>query len=141
MLVSQVLAAKGDAVFTIPPNATLEAAASLLFSRGVGSLVVLEEGRVVGILSERDVVRAAATEGAGALAREVRAFMTGDVVYARPSETVDDLLSRMTDRRIRHLPVCVEGRIQGLVSIGDLVKSKIAEAEAEAQNLRAYIAS
>ncbi len=141
MLVSQVLAAKGDVVFSLSPHETLEAAASMLFARGVGSLVVLESGKVAGILSERDVVRAVAQQGAGALKQAVSGFMTRDVIFARPSEKVDDLLSQMTDRRIRHLPVCAEGRLLGLVSIGDLVKTKIAETEAEAEHLRAYIAS
>ncbi len=141
MLVSQVLGAKGDAVFTITPQETLEAVASLLFARGVGSLVVMEEGEVAGIVSERDVVRGVAQEGVLALKRPVSAFMTRDVLLASPSENVDDLLSRMTDRRIRHLPVCQDHRLVGLVSIGDLVKTKISETVAEAEHLRAYIAS
>jgi CBS domain-containing protein len=141
MLVSQVLAAKGDRVFTAAPGETLEAAASLLFSRGIGSLVVMDEGEVAGIISERDIVRGLAQEGAEALRRPVSAFMSQDVVFALPSESVDDLLTRMTDRRIRHLPVCEDRALLGLVSIGDLVKTKIAESEAEAEHLRAYIAS
>lgn len=141
MLVSQVLGAKGDAVFTITPQETLEAVASLLFARGVGSLVVMEGGEVAGIVSERDVVRGVAQEGVLALKRPVSAFMTRDVLLASPSENVDDLLSRMTDRRIRHLPVCHDHKLVGLVSIGDLVKTKISETVAEAEHLRAYIAS
>lgn len=141
MLVAQVLAAKGDAVFTISPAETLEAVASLLFARRVGSLVVMADGEVSGIVSERDVVRLIAQEGEPALHRPVSAFMSRDVVFAAPSESVDDLLSRMTDRRIRHLPVCQDRQLLGIVSIGDLVKSKIAETVAEAEHLRAYIAS
>jgi CBS domain-containing protein len=141
MLVSQVLAAKGDHVFTAAPGETLEAAASLLFSRGIGSLVVMDEGEVAGIVSERDIVRGVAEEGAPALKRPVSAFMSREVVFAAPTESVDDLLTRMTDRRIRHLPVCEDRILLGIVSIGDLVKTKIAESEAEAENLRAYIAS
>jgi CBS domain-containing protein len=141
MLVSQVLGAKGDAVFTTTPHETLEAVASLLFARGVGSLVVMDEGKVAGIVSERDVVRGVAQEGVLALKRPVSAFMTRDVLLASPSENVDDLLSRMTDRRIRHLPVCQDHKLVGLVSIGDLVKTKISETVAEAEHLRAYIAS
>lgn len=141
MLVSQVLGAKGDAVFTTTPQETLEAVASLLFARGVGSLVVMEGGEVAGIVSERDVVRGVAQEGVLALKRPVSAFMTRDVLLASPSESVDDLLSRMTDRRIRHLPVCHDHKLVGLVSIGDLVKTKISETIAEAEHLRAYIAS
>jgi CBS domain-containing protein len=101
----------------------------------------MEDGEVAGIISERDIVRGLAQEGAEALRRPVSAFMSRDVVFALPSETVDDLLTRMTDRRIRHLPVCEDRTLLGLVSIGDLVKTKIAESEAEAEHLRAYIAS
>ena len=115
--------------------------ASLLHGRGVGALVVLEAERVVGIVSERDVVRALADQGEGALTRPIADFMTANVLYADPGETVDFLLGRMTDRRIRHLPVCKGERLLGIVSIGDLVKWKISEVEAEADGLKAYIAA
>ncbi len=141
MLVSQILKAKGDLVFTISPNETVQAAAALLHGRRVGALVVLDaEDSVVGIVSERDLVRVIAQEGQQGLARPVSACMTQDVLFAEPQETVEDLLSRMTDRRVRHLPVVRSGRLVGLVSIGDLVKAKIAEAEAEAEGLKSYIA-
>lgn len=141
MLVSQVLSAKGVKVLTASPDQTLEAIASILWSRRIGALVVTEDEAVVGIVSERDLVRAVAEEGEAGLSRKVREAMTRDVVLATPSDSVDDMLSRMTDRRIRHLPVCEQRRLIGIVSIGDLVKAKIEETEAEAQNLRAYIAS
>ncbi len=142
MLVSQILKTKGDMVFTATPHETVGAAAALLHSRRVGALVVLDaKDGVAGILSERDVVRAVAEGGAPALARPVRDFMSSNVVFAEPGESVDALLSRMTDRRIRHLPVCRGERLVGIVSIGDLVKYKIAETEAEAQNLKDYIAA
>jgi len=143
MLVSQILKSKGDMVFTITPNETVAAAAGLLHARRVGAMVVMDaKDQVAGILSERDVVRAVSDGGGqGALSRPVSEFMTKEVVFADPSESVDALLSRMTDRRIRHLPVCKDGRLLGIVSIGDLVKSKIAEAEAEAQHLKDYIAA
>jgi CBS domain-containing protein len=95
---------------------------------------------VVGIVSERDVVRVLAEEGASALSRPVESCMTQDVIFAEPGEVVDQLLTRMTDRRIRHLPVLSGGRLVGIVSIGDLVKTKIAEVEAESGALKAYIA-
>ncbi len=141
MLVSQVLAAKGDRVFTASPGDTLEVVASLLFARGVGSLVIMEGGEVVGIVSERDIVRGVAQEGMEALRHPVSTFMNQDVVLAAPTESVDDLLARMTDQRIRHLPVCQDHALLGIVSIGDLVKTRIAESDAEAEHLRAYIAS
>ncbi len=141
MLVSQILRTKGDTVFTTGPDETVGAVARLLHSRRVGALVVLGADRVVGIVSERDIVRAVAEGGAGALDRPISEFMTADVLFAEPGETVDFLLGRMTDRRIRHLPVCKTERLLGIVSIGDLVKWKISEVEAEADGLKAYIAA
>ena len=141
MLVSQILRTKGDSVFTAKPAETVGEVAALLNSRRVGALVVLDAERVVGIVSERDVVRAVAEGGADALNKPVSSCMTANVLYADPGETVDSLLSRMTDRRIRHLPVCKNERLVGIVSIGDLVKSKISEVEAEADGLKAYIAA
>ncbi|HSV03493.1 MAG TPA: CBS domain-containing protein [Phenylobacterium sp.] len=141
MLVSQILKSKGDLVFTVAPGETLASAAALLHTRRVGALVVLEAEQVVGIISERDLVRAVALSGAAALATPVSRHMTKDVLFAEPGETVDSLMGRMTDRRIRHLPVCKAERLVGLVSIGDLVKAKISEVEAEADGLKAYIAA
>lgn len=141
MLVSQILRTKGDAVFTISPAETVGVVAKLLHEKGVGALVVMEGDKVAGIVSERDIVRAIAGHGAGVLARPVSDFMTANVLFAEPGETVDSLLSRMTDRRIRHLPVCKAQRLVGIVSIGDLVKWKISEVEAEADGLKAYIAA
>jgi CBS domain-containing protein len=117
------------------------AVAGLLHSRRVGALVVLEAEQVVGIVSERDVVRAFAEGGASAFKQPISSCMTADVLFADPGETVDSLLGRMTDRRIRHLPVCKDKRLVGIVSIGDLVKWKISEVEAEADGLKAYIAA
>lgn len=141
MLVSQILKAKGDLVFTVGPSETIEAVAQLLHARRVGALVVMEAEQVVGIVSERDLVRAITADGGGALTTPVARYMTKDVQFAEPGETIDALLGRMTDRRIRHLPVCRNERLVGLVSIGDLVKAKISEVEAEAGELKAYIAT
>ena len=140
MLISEVLKAKGDLVFTAPPLETVAAVAAMLFARRVGALVVVEgERQVVGIATERDIVRVVAEQGAAGLSRPISDSMTTDVIFAEPWETVDALLERMTDRRFRHLPVCQDGRLVGIVSIGDLVKTKIAETTAEAEGLRAYI--
>ena len=141
MLVSQILKDKGDLVFTAGPAETVGAVAALLHSRRVGAMVVVDGDTVVGIVSERDIVRMVAEEGGGALARPIHICMTRDVVFATLAETVDSLLSRMTDRRIRHLPVMRDGRLAGIISIGDLVKHKIDEVEAEANGLKAYIAA
>jgi len=141
MLVSQILRNKGDSVFTIKPGELVGAVAQLLHTRKVGALVVLEAEKVAGIVSERDIVRAVASHGAGALNKPVAEFMTTNVLYAEPGDTIDSALARMTDRRIRHLPICKNERLVGIVSIGDLVKWKISEVEAEADGLKAYIAA
>jgi CBS domain-containing protein len=142
MLVTQILKSKGDLVFTVSPDETVASAVNLLNSRRVGAMVVLDrDDKVAGIFSERDVVRVLAEQGASALERSVSDCMTRDVIFADPGETVDRLLGRMTDRRVRHLPVCKNGRLMGIVSIGDLVKVKIAEVEEEAQHLKEYIAT
>lgn len=142
MFLSQVLKSKGDLVFTAQPGDTIAAVAALLHARHVGSMVVVDDTHsVIGIVSERDIVRLVAEAGGEGLTRPVSACMTRDVIFADPEETVDVLLERMTHRRIRHLPVCRDGKLIGLISIGDLVKSKIAETMAEAEGLRAYIAA
>jgi CBS domain-containing protein len=142
MLVSQILKDKGDMVFTASPSDSVAALAALLQARRVGAMVVLNEAKdVVGIVSERDIVRVVAEKGAEGLTLPVAECMTREVVFAEPQETVDSLLERMTDRRIRHLPVLRSGRLVGIISIGDLVKSKIAETVAEAETLKAYISA
>lgn len=142
MLISQILRGKGEDVFTATPTQTVMEVARELAERRIGAVVVTEGDRkVVGIVSERDIVRVLAQSGPAALDSPVAEHMTRDVIFAHKGETVDALLGRMTDRRIRHLPVCVDGRLIGIVSIGDLVKSKIAEVEAEAAGLKTYIAA
>ena len=142
MLVSNILKDKGDMVFTASPDDTVAAVANMLHTRRVGAMVVVVGDReVAGIVSERDIVRMVVEHGIAALELKVSGCMTRDVIFAEPTETVDSLLGRMTDRRIRHLPVCVDHRLVGIISIGDLVKSKIAETVAEAEGLRAYISA
>jgi CBS domain-containing protein len=142
MLVCQILKSKGDSVFTAGPNETVGAAAALLHTCKVGAMVILDpQDHVIGIISERDIVRVVAERGHACMSHEISSCMSKDVIFASPNEPVDALLTRMTDRRIRHLPVVKAGRLVGIVSIGDLVKSKIAETEAEAENLKAYISA
>jgi CBS domain-containing protein len=142
MLIGNVLRDKGAEVFTITETLSLEDAAKELHHRRVGCVVVVDlGGEVAGILSERDIVREVARFGPERLRDPVSAAMTRSVIWAEPDETVDAGLARMTDRRIRHLPVMVDGRLVGLVSIGDLVKRRIEAVEVEAASLRAYIAS
>jgi CBS domain-containing protein len=104
-------------------------------------MVIMDGDRLAGIVSERDIVRAVAEEGASSLQRPISTIMTKEVHLAALDEKVDSLLEKMTDRRIRHLPVWDSGKLLGIVSIGDLVKSKISEVEAEADGLKAYIAA
>ena len=139
MLIAEILKDKGGAVFTAAPADDLNSTVQALDEKRVGALVICEGDRVVGILSERDLVRAVARHGQHALGRPVADYMTQDVIFAEPTETVTILMERMTDRRIRHLPVLDKGRLVGVVSIGDLVKSKIAEATFEAESMKAYI--
>ena len=142
MLVSQILKEKGDLVFTAAPSDSVAAVAALLVARKVGAMVVLDERHeVAGIVSERDIVRVVAEMGADGLGQPISACMTKDVLFALPNETVDELMGRMTDRRVRHLPVLRDGRLVGIVSIGDLVKRKIEETVAEAETLKAYISA
>jgi CBS domain-containing protein len=141
MLVAEILKDKGDAVYAIGPDLTVSEACSELDRLRVGALMVCKNDKVVGVLSERDVVKAVARDGQAALKQPVSAVMTSEVVFAAPGETVAILMGRMTDRRIRHLPVLRDGRLAGVISIGDVVKCQIAEATQEAESLRTYIAA
>lgn len=140
MLVAEIIRNKGEAVYSVAPDLTLAEACQELERRRVGALIVCDGDRVVGILSERDVVRAVAGSGSAALDDRVSAHMTSKVVFAEPAESVAVLMERMTDRRIRHLPVMRESRLAGVVSIGDVVKCHIEETMREAESLRTYIA-
>lgn len=142
MLIAHVLQDKGATVHTLAADATLHEAAEELNKRKVGALVVMDGGSVViGVFSERDVVRELARGGVDALSAKVATAMSRQVVTAELKETVDEGLARMTDRRIRHLPVLEGGKLVGIVSIGDLVKHRIAAVEAESAALQTYIAS
>lgn len=141
MLVAEILKSKGGEVFSIPPAMAMAQVCAELDSRKVGALIVCDGDRVAGVISERDVVRALARDGANALERPVSDYMTREVVFAEPTDTVAILMARMTDRRIRHLPVLKESRLAGVISIGDVVKCQIAEAKEEAEQLRTYIAA
>lgn len=142
MTVSSILKAKGNAVHTALRSQSLAETAKSLSEQKVGAAVVLSEsGAVAGILSERDIVAAIAAHGSNALQQSVADFMTRDIVTCRRADTVEYLMGQMTDRRIRHIPVVEGGELLGLVSIGDLVKERIASAEMEAHAMRDYIAA
>ena len=140
MLIEQIIRTKGTSVTTIRASDTLSSAAMLLDEAKIGAVVaVTESGDVIGVLSERDIVRQVAREGARALDMVVADAMTRGVITAEPSESLDTCLARMTDRRIRHLPVIRDGGLAGIISIGDLVKWKIQAAMAEAEAMTDYI--
>jgi CBS domain-containing protein len=142
MLIAHVLRDKGAVVYTVRAEQTLEEAARILHEKKVGALVVIaEDGAISGVMSERDIVREIARNGGKSLNDTVATIMSRDVVTADPTETVDEGLGRMTERRIRHLPVLDSGRLIGVVSIGDLVKHRFAAVEAEAAAMQAYIAA
>lgn len=142
MKVETILKAKGSGVFTISTTATLAAAVDELNTKNIGVLVVTApDGSIAGILSERDIVRRIDDAPSELLARPVSTAMTPKPFTCAPEEELDAVLQLMTKKRIRHLPVVVDGALAGLISIGDLVKRKIELAEEEAAALRDYIAS
>lgn len=143
MNVSHILKIKGTRVFTTGAGTPVAEAVALLSERNIGALVVTgDDGAVLGIFSERDVIHGLGGRGAVALDAPVSDHMTSrNLVTCTPDTTVDELMERMTERRIRHIPVLSEGRLAGVVSIGDVVKSRISEVEQEAAALREYIAT
>ena len=141
MQVAQILEQKGRHVATVAPHEPIGRACDALRSHGVGALVVSTDGAVIeGIVSERDIVRElAGSPSADLRQRPCSEVMTADVVTCAPNDRIEQLMSLMTERRIRHLPVVVDGRLTGIVSIGDIVKSRLAELEDEARLLEEYI--
>jgi CBS domain-containing protein len=142
MTVKAILSRKGSDVFTIEPAADLTAAAKVLVERRIGALVVTGvDNRVVGILSERNIVRALVERGAKALAVPVAEVMTRNVGTCGMNETVIEIMARMTAGKFRHVPVVEQGRLAGIVSIGDVVKWRLDEMTHESAALREYIAT
>ena len=142
MKVEAVLTHKGHDVTTLESQATVAQAVERIHAERIGSLVVTDSaGTVQGIFSERDVIRGLAENGAGVLDLTVRDLMTTPVLTCSPDDTVVTVMEMMTRRRIRHIPVVVDGKLLGLISIGDAVKSRIAETELEAEALKEYIAT
>jgi CBS domain-containing protein len=141
MTVKAILSRKGNDVITIEPTVTLSAAVNILAEHRIGALVVVAgaDEQVAGILSERDIVRALAQRGPGALQEAVGQVMTRRVVTCTESDTVAALMERMTQGKFRHLPVVERGKLVGLVSIGDVVKQRLGEMEHESNALREYI--
>jgi CBS domain-containing protein len=142
MTVRAILAEKGHDVVTLTPTVSVADAIALLAKHRIGALIVASDDRVIkGILSERDIVRSLAEDGAGALDRSVSELMTANVKVCTEAHTVNDVMEIMTRGRFRHLPVERDGKLIGVVSIGDVVKRRIEEVQREAEEIRAYIAT
>lgn len=142
MTVAAILSQKGRQVVTMGPKQPLREVCETLTTHKIGAVVLIDaHGRIAGILSERDIVRAFAGEGASALDKPAEAFMSTKVVTCTEKDTIDQVMSRMTQGRFRHMPVVREDRLIGVVSIGDVVARRIEIAEREAAEMRAYIAT
>ncbi len=142
MRVKDILTKKGTEVATIDPDASIAEAVALLHGKRIGAVVVSADGVTIGgILSERDVVGALATLGPDLLSASVRRFMTADVLTCEPDDELRTLAITMTDKRFRHMPVTVNGRLAGIVSIGDVVKLRVDELQTEHDQLIDYISS
>ena len=142
MQVEAILQSKGTVVRTVPDNARVHDAVDVLNKYNIGAVIVTDsDGQVAGIISERDIVRLLGRDPAGALKRPVSECMTAKVVTCSRDTMIADLMEQMTRFRIRHIPIVEEGELIGIVSIGDVVKRKIEEAEQEASALREYIAT
>jgi CBS domain-containing protein len=140
MTVGIILAEKGHEVVTIEPNASIAQAADLLASKRIGAALILgADRRIAGIISERDIVRALAARGAAALDEPVSQSMTRKVETCNESETVANIMERMTAGKFRHMPVVDQGRLVGVVSIGDIVKHRVHEMERDSVAMRDYI--
>jgi CBS domain-containing protein len=141
MTVARIINEKGRDVVTVAPEKSLAEVAAVLSQKGIGAVVVVEGGAIRGIISERDIVRALAKHGAEALRKLAVECMTARVITCLPEETIHDVMQKMTSGRFRHLPVVEDGKLAGIVSIGDVVKRRIEEVEREAEQIREYIAT
>ncbi|WP_424833766.1 CBS domain-containing protein [Ruegeria sp.] len=142
MLVQAILQSKAtDGVVTVTPSATVSEAAQILADKRIGTVVVSEDGgqTATGILSERDIVRELAASGSGCLSKAVSDYMTRDLITASRQDSVQDILSQMTEGRFRHMPVVEEGQLVGIVTLGDVVKAQLAELAMEKDALEGMI--
>lgn len=139
MTVRAILDTKGHQVQSVEPGARLSAAIKILSERRIGAVLVMSQGRIDGILSERDIVRVLGERGAAVMDEPVSAVMTRKVVSCREKDTVSEIMETMTNGKFRHLPVVEDGKVAGLISIGDVVKWRVGEYEREQEALREYI--
>lgn len=142
MAVAHILRHKGSEVVTVSPADSVQAIVDTLARHRIGAVVVVDgQGSIAGIVSERDVVRAMAGDAAGVLHKTAADIMTAKVTTCEPADSEAELMQLMTEHRIRHLPVLANGRLAGMVSIGDVVKLRIESIEREAEEMKTYIAS
>ena len=140
MSVAQILREKGDNIISVEEDATVSEVLGILKKHRIGAVMVMKDGNVSGVLSERDIVRALPDKGAALLDEPANALMTSDVVFCSPSDNMESIMALMTENRIRHLPVQDNGKLGWVVTIGDVVKHRIAESAHETEALRSYIA-
>jgi CBS domain-containing protein len=142
MHVSGILKHKDHgSIISVRPSDTIETVVALLAAHRIGAVLALEpDGTVAGIISERDIVRGLATHGSGVLSQHVTDLMTRKVVGCAPEDSVSSIMTRMTEGRFRHMPVMEGGRLVGFISIGDVVKHRLAEATSEVESMRVYVA-
>ena len=141
MIIGQILKTKGRGVMTASPDDTIHEITLRLASRKIGAIVILDAGKVAGIISERDIIRLVAEHGANALTMPARDGMTRDVVSCTRDCTIDEIMETMTKGRFRHIPVIEDGELVGIISIGDVVKHHTAEVELEVTAMRDYLAT
>jgi CBS domain-containing protein len=141
MTVRRIISEKGRNVVTVAPTASLAAIAATLAEKKIGAVLVAEKDAIGGIISERDIVRAVARHGGDVLAKPAREWMTAKVVTCKMDDTINEVMQKMTSGRFRHLPVIEDGKLAGIVSIGDVVKRRIEDVEREAEQIREYIAT
>ncbi|WIW43972.1 CBS domain-containing protein [Bradyrhizobium sp. 62B] len=139
MTVRSILNTKGHQIMSVEPDAKLATAVKLLGEKKIGAVLVMNQGRLEGILSERDIVRVLGERGAAVLEEPVAQVMTRKVVTCKETDTVAELMEMMTSGKFRHLPVIDNGKVVGLISIGDIVKRRVQEYESEQEALRDYI--
>jgi len=142
MNVASILRSKGSNIITVGAEDEVAAVAKILGDNKIGAvLVVDDQGKVLGVISERDIVRGLSQSGDGCLSKQAQDLMTSNVIMCEPSDTIDEVMALMTSKRIRHLPVMEGGELAGFISIGDVVKNRMDEVEREAAAMRDYIAT
>lgn len=139
--VKDILAVKGQAIYSIAPDASVYDAMKQMADKEIGALLVMEGDRLVGVISERDYARKVILLGRSSRSTQVKEIMTGHVLYAQPQQNIDECMAIMTEKRVRHLPVLDAGKVIGVISIGDLVKSIITEQKFIIEQLEKYITS